>query len=176
MFARILWKILFSTFLFFSSDDYVSFICTILRPRPRDAFHRARANRPCVLFLDEIDAITMKRGDAGGTGTGMRVCVLLLGAFCLLNCSVEGGFVIILYIDSSVCTAFETSIHGVCYFIHHLTYPLLSSFSSPVSGNFSFPFHLTAPIPLSSYFSFRFLFRRLRRRRQRSRVASLPRC
>lgn len=36
----------------------------------RALFSRARAAAPCILFLDELDAITAKRGDGGGEGSG----------------------------------------------------------------------------------------------------------
>jgi transitional endoplasmic reticulum ATPase len=43
----------------------------------RDAFQRARANRPCVLFLDELDAMT---GQRGGSSTSLenRIVATLL--------------------------------------------------------------------------------------------------
>lgn len=36
----------------------------------RALFSRARAAAPCILFLDELDAITAKRGDGGDEGEG----------------------------------------------------------------------------------------------------------
>ena len=117
----------------------------------RDAFHRARANRPCVLFLDEIDAITMKRGDAGGTSTGMRVYI---EAFCQIF--------------------FETCVNGIrlpqiyVYSMQGLTHCLRSSF---IHLFFSFVIFFCSFRPSTSP---RFGFGSALS--QRSRVASSPRC
>ncbi len=44
----------------------------------RRLFHRARAQAPCVVFLDEIDAMAAARsftgGDSGGSGVSVCVC------------------------------------------------------------------------------------------------------
>lgn len=34
--------------------------------RVRDLFKRARVNAPCIIFVDEIDALGIKRAEAGG--------------------------------------------------------------------------------------------------------------
>jgi len=39
----------------------------------RDLFAQARANSPCVVFFDEIDALCMARGKGGSSPTGDRV-------------------------------------------------------------------------------------------------------
>ena len=33
--------------------------------RVRDLFKRARANAPCVIFVDELDALGLKRAEGG---------------------------------------------------------------------------------------------------------------
>ncbi len=34
----------------------------------RDLFKRARANAPCVMFVDELDALGLKRAQGGAFG------------------------------------------------------------------------------------------------------------
>ena len=36
--------------------------------RVRDLFKRARANAPCVIFVDELDALGLKRAEGDGSG------------------------------------------------------------------------------------------------------------
>ncbi len=36
--------------------------------RVRDLFKRARANAPCVIFVDELDALGLKRAEGGERG------------------------------------------------------------------------------------------------------------
>jgi ATP-dependent Zn protease len=35
--------------------------------RVRDLFARARVNAPCIIFVDEIDALGIKRAEVGAT-------------------------------------------------------------------------------------------------------------
>lgn len=42
--------------------------------RVRDLFKRARAMAPCVIFVDEIDALGLKRSDGGGRRESPASC------------------------------------------------------------------------------------------------------
>jgi SpoVK/Ycf46/Vps4 family AAA+-type ATPase len=53
----------------------------------RDAFATARANRPCIVFLDELDALVTKRdmGDGGSSGGGAAETMAARVLSTLLN-------------------------------------------------------------------------------------------
>ena len=38
--------------------------------RVRDIFSRAKKNAPCIIFIDEVDAVAKKRSGAAGMGRG----------------------------------------------------------------------------------------------------------
>ncbi len=58
-----------SVSLFFQRQVFSSYLGESERVL-RDAFHRARRNAPCVLFIDEIDALTGARGLDASAGVG----------------------------------------------------------------------------------------------------------
>ena len=47
--------------------------------RVRDIFQKARASAPCIMFIDEFDAIGQARG--GGGGDGMHQWMYLVKSF-----------------------------------------------------------------------------------------------
>lgn len=55
----------------------------------RESFNRARANLPCILFIDEIDALVCKRsfsgGQSGSSGVEFRVLSTLLNEMDGIN-------------------------------------------------------------------------------------------
>jgi cell division protease FtsH len=59
---------------FFSAagSDFVEIFAGVGAARVRDLFSRARRNAPCVIFLDEIDAIARRRGMGVGGGVEER--------------------------------------------------------------------------------------------------------
>ncbi len=56
-------------FLSISGSDFVEMFVGVGASRVRDLFKQAKKNAPCILFLDEIDAVGRKRG-AGFAGGG----------------------------------------------------------------------------------------------------------
>ena len=56
-------------FLSISGSDFVEMFVGVGASRVRDLFKRAKENAPCIIFLDEVDAIGRKRG-AGFVGGG----------------------------------------------------------------------------------------------------------
>jgi len=54
-------------FFSLSGSDFVEMFVGVGAARVRDLFKHAKKNSPCIVFLDEIDALGRKRG-----GSGMR--------------------------------------------------------------------------------------------------------
>jgi ATP-dependent metalloprotease FtsH len=54
-----------SVFYQMSGAEFIQAVVGVGAARIRDIFRRARINEPCVIFIDEIDAIGVRRSDAG---------------------------------------------------------------------------------------------------------------
>ncbi|CAN5709700.1 ATP-dependent zinc metalloprotease FtsH [soil metagenome] len=52
-----------------SGSDFVEMFVGTGAARVRDLFRQARAHAPAIVFIDEIDAVGRRRGEAGGTGS-----------------------------------------------------------------------------------------------------------
>jgi cell division protease FtsH len=59
-------------FYFISGSDFVEMFVGVGAARVRDLFETAKANRPCVIFIDEIDAVGRQRGAGLGGGHDER--------------------------------------------------------------------------------------------------------
>jgi cell division protease FtsH len=60
-------------FIFISGSDFIEMFVGVGASRVRDLFRQAREHKPCIVFIDEIDAIGKARGGyAGGGGHDER--------------------------------------------------------------------------------------------------------
>ncbi len=59
-------------FFFISGSDFVEMFVGVGASRIRDMFNRARKNAPCIIFMDEIDAVGRTRGAGIGGGHDER--------------------------------------------------------------------------------------------------------
>ncbi len=59
-------------FFSISGSDFVEMFVGVGASRVRDLFKQARENSPCILFLDEIDAVGRRRGSGLGGGHDER--------------------------------------------------------------------------------------------------------
>ena len=57
-------------FLFISGSDFIEIFVGVGASRVRDLFKEARAEAPCIIFSDEIDAVRRKRSRARITSGG----------------------------------------------------------------------------------------------------------
>merc|ERR1719473_2026785 len=51
-----------------SGSDFIEMFVGVGPSRVRDLFKEARANAPCIVFIDEIDAVARQRGKGGFSG------------------------------------------------------------------------------------------------------------
>eukprot|EP00274_Cyanoptyche_gloeocystis_P006250 CAMPEP_0196652516 /NCGR_PEP_ID=MMETSP1086-20130531/1839_1 /TAXON_ID=77921 /ORGANISM="Cyanoptyche gloeocystis , Strain SAG4.97" /LENGTH=777 /DNA_ID=CAMNT_0041983111 /DNA_START=46 /DNA_END=2379 /DNA_ORIENTATION=- len=57
-------------FFSISGSEFVEMFVGVGASRVRDLFAQAKKNAPCIVFIDEIDAVGRQRGGAGGFGGG----------------------------------------------------------------------------------------------------------
>ena len=57
-------------FLSSSGSEFVEMFVGVGASRVRDLFKKAKENAPCIVFIDEIDAVAKKRGTSGGPRSG----------------------------------------------------------------------------------------------------------
>ncbi len=55
-------------FFSISGSDFVEMFVGVGASRVRDLFEQAKKNAPCIVFIDEIDAVGRKRGSSNGGG------------------------------------------------------------------------------------------------------------
>ena len=59
-------------FFTISGSDFVEMFVGVGASRVRDLFDQAKKNSPCIVFIDEIDAVGRKRGAGLGGGNDER--------------------------------------------------------------------------------------------------------
>lgn len=59
-------------FFSMSGSEFVEMFVGVGASRVRDLFNKARKNAPCIVFIDEIDAVGRKRGTGSGGGNDER--------------------------------------------------------------------------------------------------------
>ena len=59
-------------FYFISGSDFVELFVGVVASRVRDMFQQAKRNAPCLIFIDEIDAVGRQRGTGLGGGHDER--------------------------------------------------------------------------------------------------------
>ena len=59
-------------FFSISGSDFVEMFVGVGASRVRDLFEQAKANAPCIVFIDEIDAVARRRGSGLGGGHDER--------------------------------------------------------------------------------------------------------
>ena len=57
-------------FISASGSEFVEMFVGVGASRVRDLFAKAKKNAPCIIFIDEIDAVAKKRAGGGGGGPG----------------------------------------------------------------------------------------------------------
>ena len=55
-------------FFIISGSDFVEMFVGVGASRVRDLFEQAKKNAPCIIFIDEIDAVGRQRGAGLGGG------------------------------------------------------------------------------------------------------------
>jgi cell division protease FtsH len=59
-------------FYFISGSDFVELFVGVGASRVRDMYKQAKQNAPCLIFIDEIDAVGRQRGTGLGGGHDER--------------------------------------------------------------------------------------------------------
>lgn len=59
-----------SAFLYCTASEFVEIYVGMGQKRVRELFDQARANSPCIIFIDEIDGIGMRREKSFGQEKG----------------------------------------------------------------------------------------------------------
>ena len=59
-------------FFSISGSDFVEMFVGVGASRVRDLFQDAKKNAPCIIFIDEIDAVARRRGSGLGEGADVE--------------------------------------------------------------------------------------------------------
>ena len=81
-------------FFSLSGSDFVEMFVGVGASRVRDMFAEAKKNAPCIVFIDEIDAVARKRGSGLGGGHDEREQTLNQMLVEMDGCGVNEGIIV----------------------------------------------------------------------------------
>ena len=81
-------------FFSISGSDFVEMFVGVGASRVRDLFQDAKKNAPCIVFIDEIDAVARRRGSGLGGGHDEREQTLNLYVYLLDGFGVNEGIIV----------------------------------------------------------------------------------
>ena len=81
-------------FFSISGSDFVEMFVGVGASRVRDLFEEAKKNAPCIIFIDEIDAVARRRGTGMGGGHDEREQTLNQMLVEMDGCGVNEGIIV----------------------------------------------------------------------------------
>jgi cell division protease FtsH len=95
-------------FFSISGSEFVEMFVGVGASRVRDLFAKAKKNAPCIIFVDEIDAVGRKRGSGMGGGHDVSNKVKMSSSWLQLTVPTSWTLP---YCDQAVSTAGLTSVY-----------------------------------------------------------------
>jgi cell division protease FtsH len=93
-----------ASFFSISGSDFVEMFVGVGASRVRDMFEQARKNTPCLIFIDEIDAVGRSRGHGWGGGNDEREQTLNALLVEMDGFDTQEGIIIIAATNRPMCS------------------------------------------------------------------------